>query len=255
MAKTNQDKNQLEKKPEETNLAVAQLKNQIEQQKDQLAVLQQQLTQRGADEQKKAQEEAAKKADEEAQRLADEADIKKALGVVDQDKIESLTNRELINVVTEVIEKVVTAKDTQVQQQLDSKILELNDGIKVTQNAVMKMATAIDVKETRGNYSDFDEYQKEAAIIMQETPGMSVRNAYLLAKAQVLEKIPPKENLDRERPGTSISRSHIDRAAEAGERRRMQQEGASDKPRRSGVVNIRDIISTGIDKTIAARGE
>jgi len=248
MVETNQDSKKDEKKPEEVNLVVAQLKNQIEQQKDQLATLQQQLTQRDSDEQKKVRE-------EEAQRLADEADIKKALEAVDQDKIESLTNRELINVVTDVIEQVVTAKDTQVQQQLSSKILELDKGIKQTQSAVMQMATAIDVKDTRGNYSDFDEYQKEAAIIMQETPGISVRNAYLLAKAQILEKSPKKENLDRERPDTTVSRSHIDRAAEVGERRSRQQESASEQaPRRSGIANIRDIISTGIDKTLAARG-
>jgi G3E family GTPase len=203
----------------------------------------------------KAQEVARIKAAEEDAKLQEEIDLKSTLGVVDGDKIESLTNRELVNLVADAVETSAEARSKQFDKLVSNKIEVLSNQIMQTQKAVMSVATSIDVKDVRSQHKDFDEYQKDAAIIMQDTPGISVQDAYLLAKAKKAESLPNKENLERERPDTSVSRSHSNRAEEIVERRERQQESASrGKGRSTGISAFREMIDSGIDRALANRG-
>lgn len=254
----NKDKSQDQ---QELNLLVQTLQQQIEQQKAQLAILQQQLTQKDDVELKKAQE-AERLA---AEQLRKDADLKGALSDISdaEDKLEALTNKELIGLIAEAVEKSSEAKQRQMLGLVDSRLSELDGNLKNTQSAIMKIATTMDVKEVRGSHTDFDAYQKEAAELMQQNPGLSVKNAYLLAKAQALEKTPSKQNTDRERPDSTMSRSTVDRTAEATERRSRQSSSVSDarSNRReehdvsSGVVGFRAILDAGIDRYLAGREE
>jgi hypothetical protein len=215
------------------------------------------LQEKNASEQQKAQEEAERVAREEAARLADEADLKKTLGSATNDSIEDLSNKELIDVIGSAVEQSTNAIVEQVTRTMEGKLGQNTNEIKKTQSAIMRIATAMDKQSVMNEHKDFDEYQDAAALIMQENPGMSVRRAYILAKAEAVEQVPKKQNLERERPDTTITRSRDrDRAPEIDDiaERRTRQRGNRDKGPENRTLNFRSIIDAGVKKTLSARG-
>ena len=245
-----------QKQAEEQNSPVVQeLQKQLEELKQQNEALQQQFKTQSNAELKKQQEEQAKKNAEEAAKLAEDADLKRILSMTDRDiGIDSLNNRELLDVVAESIEKALDARQKQQNKVLNNQVQDLAAEISKTQKAIMQVATNIDVRDVRGKYTDFDKYQKAAAEIMQDNPTLSVEQAYKLAKADDYTDVPPKQQLDRERPDTTIRRSPVDRAAESEEGLERVRQSASEG-RKSGIPGVRDIINAGLDKIMSQRGE
>ena len=235
---------------------VQELQSQLQVQAAQLEALQTQLKQNSNEDQRKAQEADQALADAEAAKLANEADLKNALSdVTDQDRIESLTNKELINVMVDAIEKSSDARTKQIESAVSGNITEVRQQVALTQKAIVKLATAIDVKDVKNQNPELNKYDQDAAEIMQGNPGMSVADAYLLAKAKAASKEPDAKNTARERPDSTTSRSGNDRVAEAEERREKQRASASENRQgRSGVRGIRSIIDAGVDRVLSARG-
>lgn len=249
----NQDNQALKDK----NPAMLELQNQLEQSKKDYQALQQQLQQNKQLETEKAQEALENQKAEEAAALAEEADLKKALMSVENDKYESLTNKEMIDVMVSAIESTSEARSTQITQTFDDKLGALTTDLSNAQKAIMSIATTMDMKTTKDNHPDFDKYQQDAGVIMQNNPGMSVKDAYLLAKAREVEQSPSKENTDRERPDTTVSRSNSELADSINERRNRQKDSASERhdSKKRGIVGARSIIDAGIDAVHARRRE
>ena len=240
-------------KNEPENPAMVEIQKQLEEQKAQTRILQQQLEQNRKIEFDKVNETKAAKDAEEAAKLAEEADLKQTLNMLEGDKYDQLTNKEIIDVIATAVEGSLDARGKQFNQILEARVGDLAKQITNTQKAIMQVATTIDVKEVKSVHKDFDTYQKDAAIIMQDNPGISVERAYLLAKAEAAAKVPPKEELDRERPDTSVSRSSIDNSVNVIERNDRRKSSASE--RKTGIAGIRSIIDAGIDTVQARRGE
>lgn len=244
------DKDQSDESP-----MVQELKNQLQAQAAQLETLQRQLQQSSDEEQRRDQELRQREAEEEAMRLAEEADLRKALGETGSDRFEQLTNRELIDVMVDAIDKSSDARTKQIEAAVGGTINDVKQQIALTQKAIIKLATAIDVKDVKGQNPELSQYDKEAGEIMQGNPGMSVADAYLLAKARSASKEPPANNTDRERPDSTTTRSEDDRLAEVIERRERQRSSASEeRSGRSGVRGVRSIIDAGVDKILSERG-
>ena len=245
-----------QKQAEELNSPVVQeLQKQLEELKQQNEALQQQFKTQSDAELKKQQEEQAERNAEEAAKLAEDADLKRILSMNDRDDgIEGLSNKELIGVIADSIEKALDARQKQQNQILNNQVQDLSAEISKTQRAIMQVATNIDVRDVRGKYTDFDKYQKAAAEIMQDNPTLSVEQAYKLAKAEDYTNVPSKQQLDRERPDTTIRRSPVDRTAESEEGLERVKQSASEG-RKSGIVGVRDIINAGLDKIMSERGE
>jgi len=239
-------KEELKEKEQETPI-VEELKKQLKEQADQLAVLQQQLKQQ-------KQEDEDKKKLQQKEALEQEVSVKEALNLVDSDQVETLTNKELLNLVAEAVEKSNEAKSNYYESLMEEKIEQLNKQVSTTQNAILGIATAIDIKEVKTKHSDFDKYQDDVSAIMQNTPGISVEDAYLLAKARVSSKTPLGKNVDREKPDSAITRSANDKLADVIERREKQKNSASQSYPKQGIVNFRDILNSSLDKVLAERG-
>ena len=245
-------KTSLENQEDQNSPAMIELQKQLDEQKVTNQLLQQQLQGNKESENKKVLEENKRIAVEESAALAEDADLKKALNMVEGDKYEQLTNRELVDIVANAVETSIEAKSKQLANTIEGKIGDLSSQLIGTQKAVMSIATTIDAKDVANKHSDFDKYQKAAATIMQDTPGISVERAYLLAKAEAAAELPAKNELERERPNNVISRSHVDNTADTDERRERQ--GTSASKRKTGTAGIRDIINAGIDKVMSERG-
>ncbi len=241
------------KQEQELSPAVTELQKRLDELETQNKILQQQLEQKKQAEENEALLIRQRQADEEAAKLEEEADLKNVLKTFEADKYDTLTNKEIIDVMAQTVDTALTARQKQLNQVLENRIGDLASEISKTQKAIMNVATTIDIRDVKSKHEDFDNYQKEAAIIMQDTPGISVERAYLLAKAEAAAKVPPKKELDREKPDTTVTRSAADRTAEVEERRERQRTSASE--RKVGIAGVRDIIDAGIEKILSQRGE
>ena len=244
-------KNQQE--AEQNSPLVQELQKQLEELKNQNQALQTQFAEQKNSEQKKQQEEQAKLEAEEAAKLAEDADLRKLLSMPDSDKYDSLTNKDLIDLFTTSLETALDARGKQQNKALENRLQDLTGEISKTQRAIMQVATTIDVKDVQKQYTDFDEYQKEAATIMQEIPNISVKDAYLLAKSRKASTTVNQQQVDRERPDTTVVRSPVDRTAESEERLEQSRNRASEN--KSGIAGVRDIIDAGLDKIMSQRGD
>jgi len=235
-----------QKQLEQNNPAVQELQKQLEEMKRESQVLKTQLQEQKNAELKRQQAEQAEKDAEEANKLAEDADLKKILKMAeDDDKYDSLTNKELINLFSDSLETALEARQKQQSQVLNSKVQDLVNEISKTQKAIMQVATVIDTKDVKG----------EAAVIMQDIPHISVEDAYLLAKSRKAKATVSQKDVDREKPNTTMVRSPVDRTAEGEEGiERVRKTSASER-RKSGIVGVRDIIDAGLDKIMAQRGE
>jgi len=215
--------------------------------------LQQQFSEQKNLEQRKQQDELAKQQAEEDAKLAEDADLKKLLSMADNDKYDSLTNKDLIDLFSNSLETALNARQKQQNNILENRMQDLVNEIGKTQRAIMQVATTIDVKDVQKQYTDFDEFQKEAATIMQEIPNISVKDAYLLAKSRKASTTVNQQNVDRERPDTTVRRSPTDVTVQSEERLEQSMNRASE--RKVGVAGVRDIIDAGLDKILASRGD
>ena len=238
---------------EQNSPLVQELQKQLEELKNQNQALQTQFAEQKSSEQKKQQEERAKLEAEEAAKLAEDADLRKLLSMPDSDKYDSLTNKDLIDLFTTSLETALDARGKQQNKVLENRLQDLTGEISKTQRAIMQVATTIDVKDVQKQYTDFDEYQKEAATIMQEIPNISVKDAYLLAKSRKASTTVNQQQVDRERPDTTVVRSPIDRTAESEERLEQSKNRASE--RKAGIAGVRDIIDAGLEKIMSQRGD
>ena len=238
---------------EQNSPLVNELQKQLEELKQQNQALQTQFAEQKNLEQKKQQEEQAKLEAAEAAKLAGDADLRKLLSMPDSDKYDSLTNKDLIDLFTTSLETALDARQKQQNKVLENRLQDLTGEISKTQQAVMQVATTIDVKDVQKQYTDFDEYQKEAATIMQEIPNISVKDAYLLAKSRKASTTVNQQNVDRERPDTTVRRSPTDVTVQSEERLEQSRNRASE--RKVGVAGVRDIIDAGLDKILSQRGD
>jgi len=245
-----------QKQLEQNNPAVQELQKQLEEMKRESQVLKTQLQEQKNAELKRQQAEQAEKDAEEANKLAEDADLKKILKMAeDDDKYDSLTNKELINLFSDSLETALEARQKQQSQVLNSKVQDLVNEISKTQKAIMQVATVIDTKDVKAQNPDFDEYQSEAAVIMQDIPHISVEDAYLLAKSRKAKATVSQKDVDREKPNTTMVRSPVDRTAEGEEGLERVRKTSASERRKSGIVGVRDIIDAGLDKIMAQRGE
>ena len=204
----------------------------------------------------KAQEAAERLALEEANKLSNDADLSRNLKKNDKIDVESLTNAELIGIIADAVEQSSDARTKQLQKGFIDQFEKINSQVGLTQQAIIKMATSMDVQNVKTKNPELNVYENEAAKIMQENPRMSVSDAFLLAKARKVETSVSREDVDRERPDNTLTRSAEDKVADVMERRNLQREqnAAIDrKTTKRGVVGFRNLVEAGIDAVQSRR--
>lgn len=169
-------------------------------------------------------------------KLKDQADFSKALAEAekqlggssegDDDAIDRLSNRKLMEVVGDTFETSVAAqmellkKERQQEQQvLAAKLDQLS-------NAIVQVMVKSEASSVMSKFKDFGEYGKQVAEAMQRHPTMSMEDAYIFAKATAAKDTPPRHIAETERP-------------EAGPRERPRdvKDGGAEKT--AGIVNFR----------------
>ncbi len=214
----------------------------------------------------KEQETASQAAAQEAARQAKlnkDADISGMLGDADlsenstDDKYESMSKRQLVDMLAGVMETALEANATQIKGDIANTISKDTEKVDLIEKTVMAILGKMGVQESRSKHSDFDDHKDAISKIMGEVPGISFERAYVLAKGEAAGKLPPKGQIDTEKPdnagwspesaqgGALPNQNALQAIADRG------RESREDKAvTQSGTVGIRNIIKAGAEKAV-----
>lgn len=198
--------------------------------------------------------------------LNKDADIAGMLDNVDlsdsttDDKYESMSKRQLVDIIAGAVETAMEANATQIKSDIGKSLSPDLAKIGNIEKVLMGIVGNMGVQESRSKHNDFDDYKEPISKIMGEVPGITFERAYLLAKSEAAGKTPPKSQIETEKPTDNVwsaqpaqggalpSQNALQTIADRG--RESREENAVTK---SGTVGIRNIISAGFDRAIAAK--
>ena len=233
-----------------------------------LAPLTETVAQLKADKEQEAAKEAAAKEAARQAKLNKDVDIASMLDDVDLsdagtgtgDKYENLSKRQLVDVLAGAMETALEANATQIKSDVAKTMSPGTEKVELIEKVVTAILGKMGVEESRSKHKDFDDYKDAISKIMGEVPGISFDRAYLLAKSEAAGKLPPKGQIDSEKPdnagwspnpaqgGVIPNQNALQMIADRGKEAR--EDAAVTK---SGTVGIRNIISAGIDRVQAAK--
>jgi hypothetical protein len=145
---------------------------------------------------------AAVKAEELA-KIKEAADIKALLTDIEgegDDKYADLTPKEILDIVADAFETSIDAKTKLAIADNAGPMEELNKKMDSIQQYLVQKEAQTGVQEARQKFSDFDEFKDDMEAVWERYPGISVDDAYVLAKGLKAGKLPPKGVVDSEKP-------------------------------------------------------
>lgn len=249
MAQTEEAKKLAEQKKAQEETRTTQLEAQV-------AVLTQQIQQEKelkASEQTKILE---KQQREEAVKLVEDADLKKILSGQSAEKVEDLTNTQLLDVIGDAVEQSQVARDKQLESLIKESSGSNDERLNSISKAVMQLIAIQGVNEAKANHPDFEEYKDDAAKLMAVIPSLPVNKAILLAKAERAGKSVPSKKVETERPdiyATRPGRSTQDDETNSVVKRRNEQRSQmsqDDNDVNAGIQGFRKFLREGLDKAI-----
>jgi len=168
-------------------------------------------------------------------------------GQVDDDaKLESLSNSQLVDIMSSSIEEVVAERVAQVlesvEADVDAKMGVLVGNQKKLRDALINQAAMTGTATMRGAYQDYDEYHKEVQDIMT-TQGLNQEDAYLLAKARAGKTVPDRRRIDSERPTTVARRTSRSRVDDRGDGQDIIQ-----RRTQSSSARFSDLVRSAVEK-------
>ncbi len=183
--------------------------------------------------------------------MLEEANLSETGG---DDKYENLSKRQLVEVLTGAMETALEANATKIKVDIAKSLSEDNKKVDVIEKTVMAILGKMGVAESRGKHEDFDDHKDAISNIMGEIPGITFERAYLLAKSEKAGELPPKGQIDTEKPdnqtwspqgGALPNQNALQTIADRG---RLSREDST--ATKNGTVGIRNIIDAGVNKAV-----
>lgn len=180
----------------------------------------------------------------------------------DEDKYEKLSQKQLIEVIAGAVETAMDANSMKLKDEISQTLVPGTNKVMAMEKALMSMLGHAAAQEARGKHEDFDNHSEAITKIMGEVPGITFERAYLLAKSEAAGKTPPKGQVETEKPtdtawspqgaqgGVLPSVSALQAIADRGKEARDNAAVTT-----SGTVGIRNIISAGVDRMQASKGQ
>jgi len=136
---------------------------------------------------------------------------------IDPDKLNEMSMSEAIGTLSDVIEDYIEQRlkesIEQVARPLDDRFKQLQANQDNLSKALIEQAKRTGATIMQKTYQDFDAYQEEAFKAVEQY-GMSLEDAYVFVKAKKSANIPPKDELDTERPSIIPSRGGFESSRE-----------------------------------------
>jgi len=178
--------------------------------------------------------------------LQQQADLKTLLGntTKESDDVEELSNKQLLDVIADAVEKSQDARDSQLKIVLQEATKPFEEKIVGVQKAVMQMVAVQGVKDVQARFTDFDEYREDIASVMQQIPGITVERAYLIAKTEKAGHVAPAKKIESERPNRPLTRPGASAVKEIVNNKR--EEIVND----GSITSFRSALAAGVNKAI-----
>ncbi len=165
------------------------------------------------------------------------------------DKLDALSNSELVDVISNVVEQHV---EDQIKSAADGLADPLNKRFGVIESnqqklhsALLKQHAAAGVLAMQNNHKDFPQYQEAVLKIMSET-GLSLERAYIIAKGEVENQIPGERGTVTERPSAALVNL-------PGGRMPVHREQNTPERATSTTRRFRGLVDGAVDKVLAKR--
>jgi len=176
-------------------------------------------------------------------------------------EVDSLTPRQLLDVMAEVVDEALSNHSSSIEQSLSKKLEASQDGflkkLEGTQKIVGQLIGHLGVQEARTKFSDWDDVADDVHKEMNETPGLTLDKAYRLVKANRAAAGIPNDIVESERPSRSATRSsQFDSLRISGRKASAEDEGGRQEEseiRRQPRQDFRKLLSDKIDVVLARR--
>ncbi len=118
----------------------------------------------------------------------------------DDDKYDKLSNKQMLDVISTSLDNALKANTESVRQSIAEDMKPAMDKVGTLEKATMQIIAGMGVKDARSKHKDFDEHLPEIKEVLNKYPGMDYSDAYLLAKSQKAGAVPPRGQIDTEKP-------------------------------------------------------
>lgn len=116
------------------------------------------------------------------------------------DKYDKLSNKQMLDVISSSVDGALKASAQSVRENIVEDMKPALEKIGTLEKTTLQMIASMGVKDARSKHKDFDEHIPEIKEILGKYPGMDYTDAYLLAKSQKAGDLPPKGQIDTEKP-------------------------------------------------------
>ena len=166
--------------------------------------------------------------------------------------LNTLSNTELVEVFAEAVESHLGKTKSETQSAFTDEFSRMGQELKSTQEALHRVIATQSVNDLKTQHPDFDKYRDKISAVMQKYPQLDVSDAYRLAKAEHMQNVPPVQQLESERPESSVAIPEWrpdggHRQADESDERKPQMRGAS------GSRGFRDSLGKVLEKKLANR--
>lgn len=244
-----------QKQVDQTALLSAALQQALQPLQASIASLQQQQQQLQQSQSSKV--EADKKAQLDKQSSLSEllADLDEEEVVTTEDKLDKMSNRQLVDVLVNATETAIAANNERVKAELGTGSKAIEEKLGGLEKALMTIVARMGVDQVRKQFTDFDQHTEEVAAVMAKYPGMDFKDAYVLAKGLKAGPTPPAKVVETEKPDNFITAMQPRREAPVGEdayavvaaRGKANRSQSAGMPT-GGLAGFRDILRKAIDE-------
>ncbi len=206
--------------------------------------------------QKEAEQQALLKDQKEKQELEENADFQKLLSASEKKEekgFDDLTNNELLDVIANAFNSTIDARMKTVNSGLDDKLKTIVDSGKTTKNAVLSMIAQTNVDRTINGHEDFEQFRDGTKSVMTQYPGIEIEDAYILAKAKEVAKLPPKIELETERPDSTMAPLNTSKFESRENKGHQSDRGNEYAGGQHGLSDFRQFAAAGIKRALAGR--
>lgn len=226
----------------------------------QQALLKLQENQQAASQAKEADANAERKAD-----LAAAADLKTMLANVgdgaddSEDKYDKLSNRQLIDVICTAMDSAQAANREQAKDELAATLKGGTEKLDRIEKVIYGVVAGLGMGEARKKFKDFDQFEDGIKAAIKKNPLLDFDDAYYIAKSKAAGDVPPKTDVDTERPedfasvpsalagGVVPDAGALAISAARGSAARMGSET------KHGIVGFRTMVNAATEKVLSSR--
>ncbi len=116
------------------------------------------------------------------------------------DKYDKLSNKQMLDVISTSLDSALKANAQSVRESIADDMKPTLEKVGTIEKTTLQMIANMGIKDARSKHPDFDKHIPEITEVLKKYPGMDYNDAYMLAKSQKAGALPPRGQIDTEKP-------------------------------------------------------